>query len=121
MGINNVKGKIVMKYKRLILILFLGLLLSGCSYSVLRYPVIPPIGNPINFTSAPIDITFKNTNMGSKVGYASTIQVWGFTWGDASIGGAAENGKIKIVKHVYYKFINVFAFFLKSTTIVYGD
>lgn len=111
----------MIRCKLIIILLILALLLSSCSYSVFRFPVIAPIGGMVNFTRAPIDITFKNTNVGSKVGTASTYQIWFVSFGDASVGTAAKNGGIKTVNHIDYRFINVLVFFLKYTTIVYGE
>lgn len=111
----------MLRCKLIALLLLLAFLLSSCSYSVFRFPVVPPVGSMVNFTRGPIDITFDNSKIGPKVGTASTYQFWFVTLGDASVGTAAKNGEIKTVNHIDYRFINVLVFFLKYTTIVYGE
>ena len=92
---------------------------SGC----LVAPVVPPIGFLFNNTGAPLDVDFDETQLGSKVGKASTTTVlWLFAWGDASTAAAARDGGITTIRHADYEFLLVFLGLYSSyTTVVRGD
>ena len=82
--------------------------LSGCLYADVRLP---------------LDRDLDKTELGSKIGLASSESaLWLFAWGDASTRAAAENGKIDIINHldVQQKVI-LFGLYTKTTTIAYGD
>lgn len=92
---------------------------SGCQLA----PVVPPIGILFNNTEAPLDVDFDETQLGSKVGKASTTSVlWLFAWGDASTAAAARDGGITTIRHADYEFLNVFlGIYASYTTVVRGD
>ena len=82
--------------------------LSSCAYS----KVILPLDTDVN-----------NTELGTKVGYASNKSIlWLFAWGDAGTAAAARNGDIKVIKHLdLEQQIYLFGVYSKYTTIAYGD
>lgn len=92
---------------------------TGCMIA----PVVPPVGFLFNNTEAPLDVDFDDTQLGSKVGKASTTSVLGlFAWGDASTAAAARDGGITTIRHADYEFLNVFfGLYSSYTTVVRGD
>ena len=73
-------------------------------------------------TSAPLDIDFQATEMGSRVGQAASTAILGLVaWGDASVSAAAKSGGIKTVKHVDYNYVNVLWVYQRFTTMAHGD
>lgn len=81
---------------------------SGCAYVNVR---------------TPYDTNLDNTELGSKVGEASSQGVlWLFAWGDAGYAAAARNGDIKVMKHSDRHVTQyLLGLYTKMTTIVYGD
>ena len=94
--------------KSLIVLLLLSLILSGCIYMDVQRP---------------LGTEFNKTELGTKTGQASCHSVlWLFAWGDAGTKAAAENGGIKIIRHVDTKIFSVlFGLYSRVTTIAYGD
>jgi hypothetical protein len=84
-----------------------GLLLVGCGG--VTAPVVPPTGVIFTSVKAPLDVQFNKTELGSKMGMASSTSILGFAFGDASTMAAARNGQLKVINAASY------------TTIVYGD
>jgi len=74
----------------------------------------------INF---PTDLDLNKTELGSKVGRASNTSVlWLFTWGNAGVHAAAQNGGLKVINHSDGELFSVFfGIYSKYTTVVYGD
>ena len=72
---------------------------------------------------APLQLEYNNTDLGHKVGQASSHSFVGlFAFGDTSVQAAAKDGNIKVIKHTDYEFTNVFfGLFTKTTVYVYGD
>ena len=105
--------------KAQLLSLVLGVaLLAGC-YTA---PVIPPIGFLYGNVSAPIDVDNNETQMGSKVGKATTTMIFGlFSWGDSSTMAAARDGNITTVRHADHEYLNVMLIYQAFTTVVRGD
>lgn len=102
------------------LILLPVFFICGCGYWIA--PVIPPQGAAFSQTKAPIDTDLNNTDLGSKTGKSSSVAVLGLVaFGDASTASAAQNGDIKIIKHVDYEYLNVLGLFQQFTLVVYGD
>jgi len=65
---------------------------------------------------------FGGRSTGSQKGESSAHNVMMLVgWGDCSIDAAARNGKIKLIKNVDYEMFNVFIFYQRFTTIVYGE
>lgn len=95
------------------------LFLSGCTTA----PFMPSQGALYSDIKAPLSLEYHNTDMGRKVGQASTHSFAGlFAFGDASVQAAAKDGNVKVIKHTDYKFENVFfGLFTKTTVYVYGD
>lgn len=94
-------------YKRtLALIIAIGF--QGCVYSNIALP---------------LDTDLNQTNLGSKVGRASTHTVlWLVAWGNASTSSAAENGGIRTINHLDREIeLYLFGLYSKSTTVAYGD
>ena len=102
-------------------VLTLFITLVGCGGPWIA-PVVPPQGFAFSSTEAPIDTDLNNTDLGSKMGKSSAVCVLAlFSFGDASIGTAARDGNIQIVKHADYKYLNVLGLFQSFTTVVHGD
>jgi hypothetical protein len=93
---------------RLIKILTLSVICSGCMYSNIRFP---------------LDEDLWNTELGSKVGTASNYSIaWLVAWGDAGVEAAAKNGDITVVNHMDMGIESyVFGLYMRRDTIVYGD
>ena len=85
-----------------------AVLLSGCLYTNTRLP---------------LDEDLWQTELGSKVGVASSYSIaWLVAWGDAGTKKAAENGGITVVNHMDIGIESyVFGLYLRRDTIVYGD
>ncbi len=82
-------------------------------------PIVPPLGIAYTKIEAPISL---RGDFGSKRGEASVTSYLGLvSTGDASVRAAARNGGISDVKHVDYEFNNVFFFYQRYTTVVFGD
>jgi len=105
----------------LVAVTFACFTLVGCA-GMITAPVVPPVAMLYTGYQAPLDTDFDNTQMGSKKGEASVINVLGIVAvGDASAEAAAEDGRITNVMHADYSFLNVLGVFSKYTTIVYGE
>ncbi len=91
-----------------VFVLLFTLVLSGCVYLD---------------ATIPLDKDLDKTQLGSKIGEASTYCIlWLVAWGDSGAKAAADNGHITTIthadKHVYSVF---FGTYTRETTIVYGD
>lgn len=107
-----------MKKSRIATSAFLVFLMTGC-YTA---PVVPAVAGVYTNTKAPMDINYDETELGSKIGKASTTTILGLVgWGDASAAAAAEDGGITIIRHADYEFLNVFFVYQSFTTVVRGD
>ena len=96
-----------MKRKTVLLMCLVALLTSGCLYTNIQRP---------------LDSDFQSTDLGSKEGRASNHAVLLlFAWGDAGTKAAAANGDISIIKHADQDWLVVFPFYIRYTTVVYGD
>ena len=92
----------------------------GCA--MYQAPVMPPAGLIFTNTAAPIDIDAEKTDMGNKIGKASSISILSlFSFGDCSINSAARNGDLQTINHSDYTYTNVFGIYQRFTTIAYGD
>ncbi len=94
--------------KRLLFAVVSATILSGCLYTNTRFP---------------LDEDLWQTELGSKVGVASSHSVaWLVAWGDAGTKKAAENGGITVVNHMDMGIESyVFGLYVRRDTIVYGD
>ena len=72
---------------------------------------------------APYDLYIDNTTPGAKEGRASRYTVlWAANWGDSGVAAAAKNGGIKTINHMDQELtVVLFGFYIKQTTVVYGD
>ena len=105
--------------KRVLSILFLATLATGCAMSAA--PVIPPPALYQNY-QAPLDIDHNQTELGTKKGTSVQKSVLGVvSWGDASTHAAAANGGIAIIRSADYAFYTFLGIYSTYTTIVYGD
>ena len=109
-----------MKKSLLTLVAVIALTLTGCTTVA---PFVPSTGALYNDTKAPLSLEYNNTELGHKVGEASSHSFLGlFAFGDTSIQAATKDGNIKVIKHTDYKFTNIlFGLFTKTTVYVYGD
>lgn len=111
-----------MRVVQLLLVLAIGIVLTGCGAAVAFAPVVPPTGAAFTATTAPLDVDLDKTDLGSKTGKASSYCVLGLiAWGNAGTDAAARNGNIKTINHADYKSFNLLGVFSSYTTIVYGD
>lgn len=96
------------KIRHWIVLLTLALAVSGCAY--------------VN-TKVPFDTDLDRTDLGSKVGTAQAYSLlWLVAWGDASYAKAAENGRIKVIKHAdQHLFQILMGLYTRWQVIVYGD
>jgi hypothetical protein len=71
----------------------------------------------------PLDTDLDETQLGDKVGEASSQEVlWLVAWGDAGIQAAAKEGGITTITHADTKIFSVlFGLYFKQTTVVYGN
>ncbi len=108
------------KMMAVVTIAIMCFMFSGCA--MWQAPVIPPQGAIFSSTSAPIQTQFRDTDLGSKRGEATSIAILGLIGiGDASVYEAAQNGNIQTVKHVDYEIMNVLGIYVEFKTVVYGD
>ena len=105
--------------KKYLSIAVVTLLLTGCTTA----PFMPSTGALYTNNKAPLQLEYNNTDLGHKVGQASSHSFVGlFAFGDTSVQAAAKDGNIKVIKHTDYEFTNVFfGLFTKTTVYVYGD
>ncbi len=105
--------------KKLLSIAIVALALTGCTTA----PFMPSTGALYTNNKAPLQLEYNNTDLGHKVGQASSHSFVGlFAFGDTSVQAAAKDGNIKVIKHTDYEFTNVFfGLFTKTTVYVYGD
>lgn len=91
-----------------IALLLTSLLLSGCIYSNVQRP---------------LGTEFNKTELGEKTGRSSSYSVlWLVAWGDAGTKAAADEGKIKVIRHADLQvFSLLFGLYSKVSTVVYGD
>jgi hypothetical protein len=71
----------------------------------------------------PLDTNLEETQLGSKVGEATSEGVlWLVAWGDSGTQAAAKDGGITTLRHADQKVFSVlFGLYSKQTTVVYGD
>lgn len=91
-----------------IALLLTSLLLSGCIYSNVQRP---------------LGTEFNKTELGDKTGRSSSYSVlWLVAWGDAGTKAAADEGKIRVIRHADLQvFSLLFGLYSKVSTVVYGD
>jgi hypothetical protein len=107
------KGKVLRSFALLVPLLGAGCLIA---------PVVPPPGIVFTNNKAPLDLDYQKTDVGSKVGKASTKSILGlFAWGDASTLAAMRDGGITEVKHADYEYLNVIGIYQAFTVVVRGD
>ena len=71
----------------------------------------------------PLDNNVDKTEIGEKVGRATAKSMWWLvTWGDAGAAAAADDGDIEVIRHLDMNLkVIFFGFYMKRTTIAYGD
>jgi hypothetical protein len=89
-------------------------LLGGCVFA--SGPVMAPLA--VNMTGP---VSAGPAPSSPKVGRADAWGIVFFATGDASISAAMRNGGVTRVHHVDHETLNVFGWFAKYTTIVYGE
>jgi len=97
---------------------------SLCVFSMgcLRAPVRPPVGKVFSSYQAPLDYDLDNTEVGSRFGISTTHSLLGLvTVGDASVREAARRGRLEVIYGADYEFVNIFIFYQRYRTIVYGE
>ena len=96
--------------------------LTGCA-GVAQAPVVPPVGLLYTSVSAPLDVDAAKSELGTKVGKASTRCILGLVaTGDASTAAAARAGGLTTINHADYESrLYVFGIYSSYTTVVYGN
>lgn len=71
----------------------------------------------------PMDKNYHDTELGSKVGSASSQAVlYLVAWGDSGSQAAASDGEITTIKHADRQVFSIlFGLYTRITTVVYGD
>jgi len=101
-------------------LLLSGVLLGGCATPA-SSPVIPAYA-AVSVYSAPVDLDYNDTDLGSKIGTSTVHTILGIvSFGDCSAAAAAANGGIKVIKHADCSVVNALFFYSSYKTIVYGD
>ena len=101
-----------------LIILSMFLFLTACGTTA---PFSPPQAMLFSNFKAPLSTEFDKTEIGTKVGKASTYSFLGLiSVGDAGIQEAAKNGHITKVNHADYEHFN-FLVFQKTSVLVYGE
>lgn len=99
-------------------ILTMILFLTACGTTA---PFSPPQALLFSNFKAPLSIEFNKTEIGTKMGEASTYSFLGLiSVGDASIQKAARNGHITKINHADYEHFN-FLVLQKTSVFVYGE
>lgn len=102
-----------------------GILLGVCAAAAmatgcLSAPFQPPIGL-YSEVSAPLS-TEGPVQLGSKKGEATSKCILGVVaTGDCSLNAAAQNGGLQTIRHVDYRYKNIFGIVQETTVIAYGD
>jgi len=107
------------------------LLAVGCA-SPVAAPVEPPYGGIFSSYSAPLDVNFSATPVGSKVGRAtvrhfevpvdsSGTRLPIATWAELGIREAAAQGGIQTVYYADYEVLSVLGLYTEITVQVSGD
>ena len=101
--------------KKLVLLLLVAFLFSGCASSY-----HPLVGGLYTDNKGPLLVT--ESEGGSKEGTATSKSILGFCTGDSSIGAAAKNGGISKIMAVDTDITSVlFGLYVEYTTIVRGE
>ena len=84
------------------------ILVNGCAYM---------------HTQMPLSVEYHKTELGAKVGRASSYSVlWLVSWGDSGTKAAAEQGNIKIIDCADREVkVVLFGLYTRATTVIYGD
>jgi len=92
----------------LTLMVTLLILANGCAYM---------------HTQMPLSVEYHKTELGTKVGRASSYSVlWLVAWGDSGTKAAAENGNMKVIECADREVkVVLFGLYTRATTVVYGD
>ncbi|HQQ92319.1 MAG TPA: TRL domain-containing protein [Kiritimatiellia bacterium] len=90
---------------------------TGC----LTAPFAPPMG-AVTAVEAPLSIDHNRSAMASKKGESSAMCILGLvSVGDASTQAAAQEGGLKTVHFLDYKYFNVLGIYQKTTVMAYGE
>ena len=74
------------------------------------------------YTSTVEPVTVASSQGSSRAGYSCTHNILGVAaFGDASIEEAKKNGSVRAVTHVDQHYENIFGFYGRVCTVVYGN
>ena len=79
------------------------------------------LGGIIDDNASPAPFRIDNSVKAVKCGQATSKGIVLYTSGDSSIKAAMDAGGITKIHHVDYKVFNIFNFYTKATTIVWGE
>lgn len=95
---------------------------AGCAFPIISAPVVPASGIFYTNYRVPLDTDFDKTQVGSKSGEATCVNILGLvSVGDAGTKAAAANGRITTIRSADYEYFNILGLFSQYKTIVYGD
>ena len=78
-------------------------------------------GGIMDDNCSPASFNVDNSVKAVKCGEATSKSIVLYTTGDSSIKAAMDAGGITKVHHIDYKVFNIFNFYSKATTIVWGE
>ena len=83
-------------------------LMNGCAYL---------------HTQTPLSVEYHKTELGTKVGRASSYSVlWLVAWGDSGTKAAAVNGNMKVIECADREVkVILSGLYTRATTVVYGE
>lgn len=108
MNTGNPRGRLTTFLIRLVLAMTIPFFVSGCIYSKVIYP---------------LDTDVQQTQLGQKVGRASSQSFfWLVATGDGGVEAAAKEGGITVINHLdVERYVLLFGAYVRVTTIAYGD
>jgi hypothetical protein len=108
-----------MKALLVMIVLAVAISISGCA--LYHAPVMPPAGLLVTSVSAPLDTDMEQTPFKQKKGSSSSMCIlWLFSFGNAGIDAAAEDGGLTTIDYADYTYTNIFGVFQLFKTKAYG-
>ena len=91
--------------------------------TILAVPLLFGSGCLYTDIQMPMDKDFDKTELGVKEGRASSHTVlYLVSWGDSGSKAAANDGKVKVIRHADRQVFSIlFGLYTKITTVAYGD
>lgn len=107
--------------KKLFLILFFLVILSGCA---VKSSFVPAQGLLYSHTKAPLSTSFYKVDVSKISGQAEAYYVGysilGYSYGDVSITETMKNGKLEQAYYADYELTSIFSVYHKLTVRTFG-